>query len=257
MTTPRGADAQAVPGHQAFSQILEQVVDGPRVDYRRLQAMRRGLDRYVDALGRTDPQALERASRDERLAFWINAYNACMLRLVVDHYPIRPGGTGLFGAIRNRIAGYPENSVWQIRDVFTRDHCPVAGRDRSQDEIEHEIIRPRYQEPRIHFAVNCAAISCPVLWPDAYTGGELDEQLDRAVRHLMEHPEHFRLERGDPAVLHLNKVMDWYREDFGGVEGLKRFFADYLEGRDREIVLRPDTRVEFFEYDWTLNDVER
>ena len=257
VTAPGGAEAQGVPNHRAFSQILEQVVDGPRVDYRRLQAMRRGLDRYVDALGRTDPEALERSSRDERLAFWINAYNACMLRLVIDHYPIERGGVGLFGAIRNRVAGYPDNSVWQIRNVFTRDHCPVAGRDRSQDEIEHEIIRPRFQEPRIHFAVNCAAMSCPVLWPEAYTGEELDEQLDRAVRHLMANAEHFRLERDSPAVLHLNKVLDWYQEDFGGIEGLKQFFADYLEDRDREIVLRPDTRVEFFEYDWTLNDVER
>jgi hypothetical protein len=249
--------AQSLPDHQAFTRVLEAVVEMPHVDYRALKADRSGLDRYVAALGRTDPGALERASREEQLAFWINAYNACMLRIVVDHYPIRRGGVGLFGAIRNRVAGYPDNSVWQIRHVFTRDHCPVAGQRRSQDEIEHEIIRPRFQEPRIHFAVNCAAVSCPVLWVDAYRGAELDEQLDRAVRQLMANPEHFRLERGSPATLRLNKVLDWYREDFDGTEGLKRFFAEYLEGADRELVLRPDTRVEFFDYDWTLNDVER
>jgi hypothetical protein len=257
---PAGAvplQAQNLPDHQAFTRVLQAVVELPQVDYRALEANRSGLDRYVAALGRTDPGALSRASREEQLAFWINAYNACMLRIVVDHYPIRRGGVGLLGAIRNRVAGYPDNSVWQIRNVFTRGHCPVAGERRSQDEIEHEIIRPRFQEPRIHFAVNCAAVSCPVLWPDAYTGAELDEQLDRAVRHLMANPEHFRLERGSPATLRLNKVLDWYQDDFGGTEGLKRFFAEYLEGADREVVLRPDTRVEFFDYDWTLNDVER
>jgi hypothetical protein len=249
--------AQDVPDHDRFSRVLEQVVRLPRVDYQRLAQNREELDGYVAALSRTDPAALSRASRDEQLAFWINAYNACMLRLVVDHYPIRRGRVGLLGAIRNRLAGYPDNSVWQIRNVFTRDHCPVAGKRRSQDEIEHEIIRPRFQDPRIHFAVNCAAISCPVLWYEAYRGEELDGQLERAVRHLMADPGQFRLERGSPAVLHVNKVLDWYREDFDGTEGLKRFFAGYMEGPDRELVLRPDTRVEFFEYDWTLNDVER
>lgn len=254
---PGPAEAQGLPDHESFSRVLEEVVEMPRVDYRRLADNRQGLERYVATLARTDPTTLEGASRDEQLAFWINAYNACMLRLAVEHYPIRRGGAGLFGALRNRLAGHPDNSVWQIRNVFGRSHCPVAGADRSQDEIEHEIIRPRFREPRIHFAVNCAAMSCPVLWPDAYEAEQLDEQLDRAVRYLMDDPEHFRLERGSPAILRLNKVLDWYQDDFGGIEGLKRFFADYLEGREREILLRDDTRVEFFEYDWTLNDVER
>ena len=249
--------AQTLPDHAAFSRVLEQVIRIPRVDYARLKEERAGLDRYIEALSRTDPHALEAASRDERLAFWINAYNACMLRLVVDHYPIETGGMGLFGAVRNRVAGYPDNSVWQIRDVFSRAHCPVAGRNRSQDEIEHDIIRPRFQEPRIHFAVNCAALSCPVLWPEAYTAEGLDAQLDRAVRNLIRNPDHFLLEGTAPATLTLNKVLDWYAEDFDGIEGLKPFFADYLQGSARERVLAPTTRIDFFEYDWTLNDFRR
>jgi len=248
---------RTLPDHDAFTRVLERVVQIPRVDYALLKEERAGLDRYVDALSATDPGVLDAASREEQLAFWINAYNACMLRLVVDHYPIEAGGVGLFGAVRNRVAGYPDNSVWQIRDVFSRAHCPVAGRDRSQDEIEHEIIRPRFQEPRIHFAVNCAALSCPVLWPDAYTADALDDQLDRAVRHLIRNPDHFLLEGRSPATLTLNKVLDWYAEDFNGHEGLKTFFADYLQGSARERVLAPATRVLFFEYDWTLNDVRR
>jgi hypothetical protein len=251
------AATQDLPSHIAFTRVLDEVVRMPRVDYAHLQQRRELLDHYLDELARTDPGAVEEASREEGLAFWINAYNACMLRLVVDHYPVEPGRTGLFGMIRNRVAGYPDDSVWQIRDVFTRAHCRVAGADRSQDEIEHEIIRPRYEEPRIHFAVNCAAVSCPVLWPEAYTPGRLEEQLDRAVLYLMAQPDHFLLERGDPATLRLNRVVDWYAEDFGGTEGLKRFFAAYLAEAEREIVLRDDTRVRFFEYDWSLNDVPR
>jgi len=251
------AAQQAVPSHASFTRVLDEVVRMPKVDYQLLQERREGLDAYLDELARTSPSSLEAVSRNEQLAFWINAYNACMLRLVIDNYPIEPGRTGLFGSIRNRVAGYPDNSVWQIPDVFSRDHCQVAGQSRSQDEIEHEIIRPRFQEPRIHFAVNCAAVSCPVLWPTAYTGDELDAQLDRAVRHLMANREHFRIEEGPPATLRLNKVLDWYDEDFGGPEGLKAFFADYLEGEERQTMLRPETRVEFFDYDWTLNDIPR
>jgi hypothetical protein len=252
-----GWTAPALPDHEIFSRTLARVVRGPLVDYALLKEERGELDRYVEELRGTDPTLLGRASREEQLAFWINAYNACMLRLVVDHYPIEAGGVGLFGAVRNRVAGYPDNSVWQIRDVFTRAHCPVAGQDRSQDEIEHEIIRPRFQEPRIHFAVNCAAVSCPILWPEAYTGEALDAQLDRAVRNLIRNPAHFRLEGSDPATLTLNKVLEWYAEDFGGVEGLKAFFAPYLQGSARERVTRRDTRIRFFDYDWTLNDVRR
>jgi len=96
-----------------------------------------------------------------------------MLTLVVDHYPIEKDGR-LFSRIRNAVADRPVNSVWQSR---------IAGAERSQGEIEHEIIRPM-GDPRIHFAVNCAARSCPPIWPEAYTGEELDAQLDRAVSHL-------------------------------------------------------------------------
>ena len=253
----RSPVVQELPDHDVFTRVLAEVVQIPLVDYQAVRERRPTLDRYIDMLARTDPQALEAASREERLAFWINAYNACMLRIVDEHYPIERGGVGLFGRVRNLVAGYPENSVWQIRDVFTRDHCPVAGRNRSQDEIEHEIIRPRFQEPRIHFAVNCAALSCPILWPEAYEGERLEAQLERAVEHFMDTPEHFRLEPGPPATLHLNKVLDWYQEDFGGERGLKEFFAPYLEGVDREVVLREATRVRFVDYDWHLNDVPR
>jgi hypothetical protein len=108
--------------------------------------------------------------------------------------------------------------------------------------------------------VNCAALSCPVLWPEAYTGDRLEEQLERALRGIVSSPAHFRLEPASgsaPATLRLNKVLDWYQDDFGGTEGLRAFFLPYLEGRTLETVRDPSTRIAFFEYDWTLNDVPR
>jgi len=242
--------AQTLPSHEPFSEILSEVVEQPLVDYAELVERQEALDAYIDSLGSVPMSTLEAASREERLAFWINAYNACMLRLVSEHYPIVAEG-GLFSAIKNAVAGRPDNSVWQIDDVFSRQHCRIAGADRSQDEIEHEIIRPTFDEPRIHFAVNCAARSCPVLWPEAYRAESLDEQLDRAVRELVEEPRHFDVA---DSTVRMNKVLDWYKEDFGGIEGLRSFFAPYLPAEEAAVLTDPDTEVEFFDYDWTLND---
>jgi hypothetical protein len=252
--------ATDLPDHAQFTRVLAQVVEVPRVDYAKLRENRAGLDRYLQALADTDRAALDAAPEAEQLAFWINAYNACMLRIVIDNYPIERGRVGLFQRARIAVAGYPPNSVWQIADVFSGKHCPVAGAERSQDEIEHEIIRPTFDEPRIHFAVNCAAVSCPVLWPEAYVAERLDAQLERAVRALVSSPAHFRLvpaSGGTPATLRLNKVLDWYQDDFGGTEGLRAFFLPYLEGRTLETVRDPATPIAFFDYDWTLNDVPR
>ena len=254
---PRGeAAAQALPSHEAFSEVLASVVERPRVDYARLKETRAGLDAYLATLADVPAGALESTSEEARLAFWINAYNACMLRLVVDHYPIRKDER-LFARVRNAVAGRPDNSVWQIEAVFTRADCRVAGADRSQDEIEHEIIRPM-GDPRIHFALNCAARSCPPLWPEAYTPEALDRQLDRAVSSLLTDDAHFRVEEnGRERTARLNKVLDWYRDDFGGIEGLKAFLAPYVAPDVAEVLRRGATRVEFFDYDWTLNDTRR
>ncbi len=250
--SPSPLEAQALPSHDPFSRVLAEVVEQPLVDYGDLVERRAELDAYIGSLGAVDLATVQAADRDAQLAFWINAYNACMLRLVADHYPIQKTG-GFFSGIKNAIAGRPSNSVWQIDDVFTRQHCVIAGAERSQDEIEHEIIRPTFGEPRIHFAVNCAARSCPILWPEAYSADGLDEQLDRAVRALVDNPEHFRIEG---STVLLNKVLDWYKDDFGGIDGLRDFFAPYVSQEEAEVLADPATEIAFFEYDWTLNDTE-
>ncbi len=235
-----------------FTELLADIVDVPRVDYAALKERRSELDSVLEAMGRVSESALAEEPDAERLAFWINAYNACMLRRVIDHYPIMKSG-GLIGRIKNVFADRPDNSVWQIEDVFTGKHCFVAGAVRSQDEIEHEIIRP-IGDPRIHFVVNCAARSCPSLAPFAYRADNLDEQLDQAVRSFILDQRHFAVESGEPTTVHLNKVLDWYQDDFGGVSGLVEFLAEYVDD-DTAALLRADgTRVEFFDYDWTLND---
>ena len=261
----------ALPDHSAFTRVLADVVVGsepganragasdrpmgPGVDYARLAADPSALYAYLATLEATPPELLEAAPRNDRLAFWINAYNACMLNRVVEHYPIQPAG-GLLG-LKNRAAGRPANSVWQIDDVFEGRHCPVAGAPRSQDEIEHEIVRP-LGDPRIHFAVNCAARSCPPLAPRAYEGDRLGEQLDAQVAAFLQDPAHFRVSRqAGRTVVTVNRVLDWFGEDFGGPEGVLSFLAGYAQGSDSKALDDPAARLEFFEYDWTLNDRAR
>lgn len=248
------ATAQELPDHHAFTSVLQEVVSGKRVDYRGLQARDDVLDGYLAALARSEPRALEAAGRQARLAFWINAYNACMLRLVADHYPIRKASFPR--SLVNAVAGRPDNSVWQIPDVFTRKFCPVVGAARSLDEIEHEILRPM-GEPRIHFAVNCAARGCPPLAAEAYSAERLDEQLDAAARRFVADPRHLRIERGPKPKVQVNMVLNWFGEDFGGEDGVRRFLARYLSPADSALILDPATAIDYLDYDWTLNDIER
>jgi len=245
------ADAQTLPDHSLFTAILQDHVDGPLVDYAAVRTDRQRLELYLDRLGRTSPTALDLADRDARLAFWINAYNACALKLVIDHYPIGQRG-GVAGVV-NRIAGVPANSIRQIPDTWERTFCRVAQEDRSLDGIEHGVIRP-LGDPRIHFAVNCASRSCPDLADHAYTADSLQTQLDRAVRRFVADARHYQLETDGAAVVRLNKVLDWYKDDFNGTAGVLELLGRYVPEVDARVLNSGRVRVEYLEYDWTLND---
>jgi len=244
--------AQEVPAHSQFDGVLVHVRHDGLVDYAALRADRATLDAYIAQLGAADSLALAAASRDVRLAFWINAYNACALLLVVDHYPIKKRGfpTSLVRSLQ----GVPGNSIRQIRDTWDRRFCSVAGKARSLDEIEHRIIRPM-GEPRIHFAVNCASRSCPALATRAYRADSLDQQLDQAAHRFVTDDRHLRLVRGDePPTLLVNAVLDWYGADFGGSDGVREFLLTYLGPEDAQFVRQRGVVIEFLPYDWTLND---
>lgn len=129
--------------------------------------------------------------------------------------------------------------------------APVAGEVYILDEIEHEIIRPHYQEPRIHFALVCAALGCPALRAEAYTGARLDEQLDEQAHFfLMESPEKNRVDV-DKRRVHLSPIFDWYEEDFGEDEAeLGRYIARFFPaGPQRELLLGGDFEIKHTDYD--------
>lgn len=251
-----GVAAQAVPGndgasecavgpsqasgpHAEFDRLLAAFVLEGRVDYACLRAHEIELDRYLSTLARTDPAIL---SESAQIALWINAYNAYTIKLILTRYPH-------LKSIRN----IPRR--WKIR------RWTVGGERYALDEIEHEILRKEFDEPRIHFAIVCASISCPDLAPEAYTAERLDEQLDRAARGFLASPDKgFRLEAlpgggARRAEVRLSSIFKWFRKDFERRGSLIEYVLPLLPARDRRS-LEPhvkDVRVRFLDYDWSLN----
>lgn len=228
--------------HEAFDALLRRYVDRTgQVDYGGLKANgASALSSYLQQLAHVDPSAL---NRDARLAFWINAYNAYTLKLIVDHYPVP-----------NIWAITPGPPAPKEESPFELDVGTVADTTRTLNEIEHEIIRERFDEPRIHFALVCAARSCPPLRREAYTGTRLDAQLDDQARTFLHNRAKNRVPAEDDTI-GLSRLLKWYGEDFGPSEAaLQRAIAPYFAGRVREQLSKAAYEVSYEPYDWRLND---
>ncbi len=221
---PASSEPVAKPGHLLWDELLQQYVstDG-RVDYQGLKSAEAMLDKYLARLATSVPGPS--ASRTEAMAYWINAYNAFTVKLILDHWPVR--------SIRDIHGGNP----WDVKWI------ELGGKKYSLNQIEHDILRKRYKDARIHFAVNCAARSCPPLYNRAYTAENLDAVLDQRARAFINDPRYNRI---SPDRAELSKIFEWYRKDFGDL-------VAYLN-RYSEVKLRPGAKIRFLEYDWSLND---
>lgn len=239
---PSTSAARTSVDHSAFTDLLRRYVDpSGDVDYATLKREADSvLTPYLRRLATTDPSGL---GRDARLAFWINAYNAYTLKLIVEHHPVQ----NIWAVTPGPAAPKDENSP------FALDVGRVADTVRSLDDIEHGIIRERFDEPRIHFALVCAAASCPRLRREAYTGPRLDAQLDAQARTFLQDEQKNRIPAGDGQI-QLNRILKWYGEDFGdSTDALQRFAAPYFDGRVRERLADAAYEVAFLPYDWALN----
>ncbi|MCC6989121.1 MAG: DUF547 domain-containing protein [Acidobacteria bacterium] len=237
-----------------YGAILATHVSGSRVDYARLAASHTAFDEVVAAFGAVAAHDEAGWSRAERMAYWINAYNVFTLRAIIDHYPIR-------GSWFSR---YPKNSIRQISGVWTNLRWNAGGRQLTLDDIEHKLLRPQFQDPRVHFAINCASVSCPPLASEPYRSDRLEAQLDRAAVRYLSGPTGLVV---DGTTLRLSSIFDWYGGDFdlrysprgpAGQNGTTRALLGMVATHGPEpaqaLALQPGTRIAFLDYDWTLND---
>ncbi len=238
--------------HSLWGTLLQQHVaekddkHATAVDYKGMLASRGQLKQYLQALSALDKADFDKMNASSQLAFLINAYNAWTVELILTRYPELDSIKDL---------GSLFSSPW------SRDFIPLLGEKRSLDDIEHGLIRgsDRYREPRIHFAVNCASISCPSLRAEAYEGGKLDKQLEQQTQYFLSNDDHNRLEGN---VLKLSSIFKWYRDDFEkgwqGFNSLSEFMARYAEplGLSQEHISQlkqRDLKIKFLDYDWGLN----
>jgi hypothetical protein len=223
---PVEAPASAPFSHDAWASVLDtHVSDGGLVDYAAIQADRRGLDTYVAQLAAASPDSHPALFPDDeaRLAYWINAYNALAVLAVVD----RPG---LDKVVDNKV------------DFFYKTRYPLGGKPLSLYKLENGIVRERFDDPRIHFALNCQSASCPTFPNTPFPAEGLDERLDAETRAFIADPENVRLE-GD--VLHVSQIFEWYASDFEAAGGARAFVATYRDVPD-------DASIAYIPYDWTL-----
>ena len=231
--------------HSAWNRFLHSYVqigtDGiARIPYARVAASDRGA--LSADLARLSHLPISRYSRREQFAFWVDLYNALTVQVVLDHYPV--------SSIRDLSIspGLFSFGPWGKKLIA------VEGEALSLDDIEHRILRPIWRDPRIHYAVNCAALGCPNLQPEAFTAANTEGLLDKAARDYVNHPRGAAVAEGELTV---SSIYVWYEADFGGteravIEHLKHYARPYLAA-----ALAGVTRLSHDRYDWALNDLTR
>ena len=234
--------------HSAWDRLLKTYVkpgaDGiNRVNY---SAFKRdghtALKAYIGSLQSVDPNALDPSAQ---FAFYVNLYNAKTIDIVLDHYPVKSiKDISLGGHLLASLTGGP----WKAKVV------KVNGTELSLDDIEHGILRTRFRDPRIHYAVNCASVGCPNLSNEAYTGAKLDAQLDTSAHNYVNSPRGFRF---DGQALVASSIYKWFKDDFGGSDqGVLKHALKYADP-DLGAKLKTARSISGFEYDWSLNDTRR
>ncbi|MDP2780096.1 DUF547 domain-containing protein [Devosia sp.] len=213
-----------------------------QVDYQGLQQDQAELERYLAVLSSVQRQQYDSWNRDQRLAFLINAYNAFTLKLVTEHYPL--------------------DSIKEIGGLFAspwnQAFIPLFGQTLTLNQIEHSMIREpgEFDEPRIHFAVNCASIGCPALRPEAFVASALDAQLQDSQRRFLSDRSRNRFDAaGDH--FRVSKIFDWYADDFakqsGSLQAYLQKQATLLATAEQLEQAQRTGKVEFLDYDWSLN----
>lgn len=233
----------ALIDHSTWQAVLDEylVSDDPSgvnlVDYEYLaDEGRADLEAYLADMTSRDPRKYSRA---EQFAYWVNLYNALTLRVIIDNYPV----SSILKISEKTIAVGPWNDV-----VAT-----IADTDVTLNDIEHRILRPYWQDYRIHFAVNCASIGCPNVQSTAFTSGNTEDLLDAAADDFINHPRGVFVAENKAT---LSSIFEWYQEDFGNNEAeMLETLSDYMDEERYKQLLALKDRIQY-QYDWSLNDVQ-
>ncbi|MCB1139239.1 MAG: DUF547 domain-containing protein [Leptospiraceae bacterium] len=236
------------PLYASYSDLLGKYVDRGNVDYAKM-CKDPTLERVMAGFRSVDPSTIN--TREQGLAFWINAYNAFTLDLICLGYPV-DSINDLHGAGGIYTSTALGRTVWKIHKF------PIGHKQYTLDEIEHEILRPKYNDYRIHAGIVCASVSCPLLRSEAFLPQRIDEQLDEQMQEFLASDIRNRL---DPATrtIYLSKIFQWFADDFaGGGKPLLEVLWKYLplDWKDELGSLenvRKKWKVEYLSYDWSLN----
>lgn len=239
--------AQGSFDYQDYRQVLADYVDERGlVDYQGLQQNREQLDRFNQSLGAVSPATYGNWDQAEQIAFLINAYNAFTLQSIIDQEPLKA-------------------SIRDIRGVWNRRKFNLAGSEKTLDNIEHDILRQEFNEPRIHVALVCAAKSCPPLRNEPYLPATLETQLADQTTKFAASPHGLQIDRQDNRV-YLSAIFKWYGKDFipsygvaakfGGNESQRavlNYFSAQLNAQERQFLEQGNYQVKYLDYDWSLN----
>ncbi len=258
----RGPTPSAAPprfSHEAFDRVLRRFVDpGGLVDYASLEMEQGELDRYFRLIAAFSPDTHPQLfpTEEAQLAYWINGYNAATIKTVLHYYPIE----SVLNVRRPMLLFFFPGKA----GFFYFQRSSFGGKRLSLYHLEEKIIRERFEEPRIHFALNCASKGCPVLPRHAFSAEDLDAELDREARKFLAETRNLRVDHDERAIYlseifswYEDELLDWYRSEFPGREASLVAYVELYATADRAKELRSSAAgyaVRFTPYDWRLND---
>jgi hypothetical protein len=234
--------------HALWTEVLAARVRGDGFDYAALKQDRAKLDQYIAALEAVKPDEFAEWSKEERYAFWINAYNAYTIRLIVDAYPVE--------SIKD--LGNVFKSVWDKEVAPIGSLAPdLKEKKLTLNQIEHEILRPQFKDARVHAAVNCASKGCPPLRNEAFRAKDLDDQLDGQVERWLHDEKRNRFDSAKKRV-EISKVFDWFKDDFVRDAGSVTAWIARYAPEHKAWLADPKSKVDvdYADYSWKLNDAK-
>ncbi|GEO04616.1 DUF547 domain-containing protein [Adhaeribacter aerolatus] len=226
--------AQTPVSHEAFTRLLKQHVNtAGNVNYKGFIKDSTQLNVYLKQLSANPPQ--KNWSKNDQLAYWINAYNAFTIQLIIRHYPLKS-----IKDIGSIIKIPFVNTPWDIK--FIR----IGRNTYDLNNIEHDILRKNFNEPRIHFAIVCASVSCPKLLNEAFVVARVEQQLEAQAKDFINDPSRNKI---TPAKAQLSSIFSWFKDDFTKQGNLVDFINKYASFK-----LRPNASITYLDYNWNLNE---